>query len=55
MVKIRSNKEEIESNMEKGVERIESSVATEGDRTGYNVDTKEKGGKCHHSVETKEK
>ena len=29
--------------METGGERIESSVETEGDRTGYNVETKENG------------
>ena len=41
MVKVRSNQEEVESNMETGGERIKSSVETEGDRTGYNVETKE--------------
>ena len=42
--------------METGVERIESSVDTEGDRTGYNVETKEDGTKkCLHIVETNEK
>ena len=56
MVKVRSNQEEIESNMETGGKRIKSSVETEGDRTGYNVDTKENGTKkCLHIVETKEK
>ena len=56
VVKVRSNQEEIKSNMETGGERIESSVETEGDRTGYNVETKENGTKkCLHSVETKEK
>ena len=56
VVKVRSNQEEIESNMETGGERIESSVETEGDRTGYNVETKENGTKkCLHSVEKKEK
>ena len=34
---------------------IESGVKTEGDRTGYNVETKENGmKKCLHIVETKE-
>ena len=42
--------------METGNERIESSVETEGDRTGYNVETKENGTKiCLQSVETEEK
>ena len=42
--------------METGGERIESSVKTEGDRTGYNVETKENGTKKSlNSVETKEK
>ena len=41
--KIRSNQEEIESNMETGGEGIESSADTEGYRTGYNVETKENG------------
>ena len=46
----------IESNMERGGEIIKSSVETEGDRTGYNVETKENGTKtCLHSVETKKK
>ena len=36
MVDVRSNQEEIYSNME-----IESRVETEGYRTGYNVETKE--------------
>ena len=56
VVKVRSNQEEIESNMEIGGERIESRVETEGYRTGYNVETKENGTKtCLHIVETKEK
>ena len=56
VVTVRSNQEEIESNMEIGGERIESSVETEGDRAGYNVETKENDTKkCVHSVETKEK
>ena len=42
--------------METGGERIKSSVDTEGDRTGYNAETKENGTKiCIHSVDTKEK
>ena len=42
--------------MDTGVEIIESILETEGDRTGYNVETKENGTKkCLHSVETKEK
>ena len=42
--------------METGGEIIESRVETEGDRTGYNVETKENGTKqCLQSVETKEK
>ena len=45
MVKVRSNQEEIESNMETGGKRIKSSVETEGDRTSYNVETKENGTK----------
>ena len=40
MVKARSNQEEIDSNMKTGGEIIECSVEIEGDRTGYNVDTK---------------
>ena len=40
VVKVRSNQEEIESNMDAGGERIESRVETEGDRTGYRVETK---------------
>ena len=45
VVKVKSNQEEIESNME-----------TEGDKAGYNVETKENDTKkCVHSVETKEK
>ena len=56
MVKVRSNQEEVESNMETGGERIKSRVETKGDRTGYNVETKENGTKkCLHSVEAKEK
>ena len=56
MVKARSYQEDIESNMETGGEIIESSVEIEGDRTGYNVETKENGTKKYlHSVETKEK
>ena len=55
-VNVRSNQEEIESNMETGAERIKSSVKMEGYRTGYNVETKENSTeKCLHSVETKEK
>ena len=41
VVKVRSKKEEIDSNMETGGERIEFGVDTEGDRIGYNVETKE--------------
>ena len=42
--------------METGGERIKPSVDTEGDRIGYNVDTKENGTKTFlHIVETKEK
>ena len=56
MVKVRSNQEEIKYNMETGGVIIESNVETEGDRTGYNVETKENGTKtCLHSVETKKK
>ena len=44
VVKIRSNQEEIKSNMETGGERIESRVETEVDRTGYSVETKLRGG-----------
>ena len=56
VVKVRSNQEEIESNMETVGERTKSSVETERDRTGYNVETKENGTKkCLHSVETKKK
>ena len=56
LVKVRSTQEEIESNMETGEERIKSRVDTEGDRTGYNLETKENGTNiCFHSVETKEK
>ena len=40
LVKYRSNREEIESNMETGGEGIKSSAETEGYRTGYNVETK---------------
>ena len=54
VVKVSSNREEIKSSMEKGGKIIESSVETEGDRTGYNVETKQNGTKqCLHSVETK--
>ena len=45
VVKVSSNQEEIDSNMKTGGEIIECSVETEGDRTGYNVDTKENGTK----------
>ena len=45
VVKVRSNQEEIESNIETGGERIESIVEIEGDRTGYNVETKGNGTK----------
>ena len=56
VVNIRSKREEIESNMDTGGVKIESSVETEGDRTGYNMDTKENGAKSFlHSVETNEK
>ena len=42
--------------METGGEIIESSVETEGESTGYNVETKENGMKIYlHSVETKGK
>ena len=41
--------------MEKGRETIESSVEREGDRTGYNVETKVNGTKkCLHCLEMKE-
>ena len=55
VVKVRSKQEEIKSNMETGEEIIESSVETKGDRTGYSVETKLKGRKCLHIVETKGK
>ena len=56
VVKVRSNQEEIKSNMETRGEIIESRVETEGYRTGYNVETKENGTKkCLHIVETKGK
>ena len=56
VVKLRSNQEENYSNMDTGGEIIESSMKTEGDRTGYNVETNENGTKkCLHNVETKEK
>ena len=56
VVKVRSNQEKIESNMETGGERIKPSIDTEGDRIGYNVNTKENGTKTFlHIVETKEK
>ena len=56
VVKVRPNKEYIESNMDKGEEGIKSSVETEGDRTGYNVETNENGTKKRlHTVGTKEK
>ena len=56
VVKIRSNQEEIESNMEIGGERIESSMKTEGNRIGYKVETEENSMENFlHSVETKEK
>ena len=56
VVKIRSNQEEIKSNMETGGERIKPIMETEGDRTLYNVETKENGmKKCLHIVETKKK
>ena len=45
VVKVRSNQEEIKSNMEIGGEGIESSMDIEGDRKGYNVKTKENGKK----------
>ena len=51
MFKVKSKQEEIESNMETGGERFESSVETEVNRKGYNVETK----KCLHSLETNEK
>ena len=55
VVKFRSNQLEIKSNMETGLERIQSKVKTKGDRKGYNMDTKENGTKkCLYSVETKE-
>ena len=56
IIKVRSNQEDIDSNMETGGERIESSVETEGDRKGYNMETKKNGTKKRlHGVETKEK
>ena len=56
VIKFRSNKEEIDSNIETGGERIESSLDIEGDRIEYNVDIKENGTKKYlHSVETNEK
>ena len=45
VVKVRSNQEEIDSNMNAGGEGIKSSMDIEGDRTGYNVETKENGTK----------
>ena len=54
VVKVRSNQEEFESNMEIGGEGIKSSMEIEGDRTGYNLQTKENGTKKRlYSVETK--
>ena len=54
MVKVRSNQEEIDPNMETEVEGIKSSMEIEGDRTGYNLQTKENGTKKRlYSVETK--
>ena len=41
VVKVRSNQEEIESEMETGEKIIESSMEIERDRTGYNRETKE--------------
>ena len=42
--------------MDTGGERIKSSMEIEGDRTGYNVETKGNGTKKYlHNVETKEK
>ena len=56
MVNVRSNQEEIDSNMDKGGKGIKSIVETEGDRTGYNVETKENDTKERlHTVETKVK
>ena len=40
VVKIRLNQKEIKSNMETVGERIESILGIEGDKTGYNVETK---------------
>ena len=40
LVKVGSNQEEINSNMDTGGERIKSSVETEGDRTRYRTETK---------------
>ena len=49
-------KKESDSNKETGVERIQYIVETKGDRTGYKVETKEKGNKkCLHSVDKKVK
>ena len=47
VVNVSSNQEENESKMETGGEIIESSVVAEGDRTGYNVKTKENGTKMY--------
>ena len=55
VVKVRSNQYEIKSNMETGGKRIESRMEIEGNRTWYNVETKENGTKNLHSMETKEK
>ena len=56
VVKVRSNQEEIEFNMETGGERIKSRVDKEGYMIGYNMETKENSTKkCLHIVETKEK
>ena len=56
VIKVSSNQEDIDSNMETGGERIEPSVETEGDRKEYNMETKENGKKKRlHGVETKEK
>ena len=56
VIKVRSNQEDIDSNMETGGEIIEPGVETEGDRKGYNMATKKNGTKKRlHGVETKEK
>ena len=45
VVKVRSNQEKIDYNIETGGEIIEYRLEIEGDMTGYNVETKENGTK----------